>query len=90
MINVRKSPIQDECIEKYFAEKALDLTATIDAKEAYSDTDFVVIAAPTNYDSKKNFSDISAVEAVISSVRSVNREAYLVIKFTISVGPYEE
>ena len=65
MINNKKSPIRDEYIEKYLAEKELDLTATLDAKEAYSDADFVVIAAPTNYDSKKNFFDTSAVEAVI-------------------------
>lgn len=65
LINNKKSPIQDEYIEKYLAEKELDLTATLDAKEAYSDADFVVIAAPTNYDSKKNFFDTSAVEAVI-------------------------
>lgn len=68
LINNKKSPIQDEYIEKYLAEKELDLTATLDAKEAYSDADFVVIAAPTNYDSKKNFFDTSAVEAVIKLV----------------------
>lgn len=68
MINNKKSPIRDEYIEKYLAEKELDLTATLDAKEAYSDADFVVIAAPTNYDSKKNFFDTSAVEAVIKLV----------------------
>ena len=68
LINSKKSPIQDEYIEKYLAEKELNLTATLDAKEAYSDADFVVIAAPTNYDSKKNFFDTSAVEAVIKLV----------------------
>ena len=68
LINNKKSPIQDEYVEKYLAEKELDLTATLDAKEAYSDADFVVIAAPTNYDSKKNFFDTSAVEAVIKLV----------------------
>ena len=68
LINNKKSPIQDEYIEKYLAEKELNLTATLDAKEAYSDADFVVIAAPTNYDSKKNFFDTSAVEAVIKLV----------------------
>ena len=68
LINNKKSPIQDDYIEKYLAEKELDLTATLDAKEAYSDADFVVIAAPTNYDSKKNFFDTSAVEAVIKLV----------------------
>lgn len=72
LINNKKSPIQDEYIEKYLAEKELDLTATLDAKEAYSDADFVVIAAPTNYDSKKNFFDTSAVEAVIKLVIEYN------------------
>lgn len=86
MINNRKSPIQDEYIEKYLAEKELDLTATLDAKEAYSDADFVVIAAPTNYDSKKNFFDTSAVEAVIKLVIKYNPEAIMVIKSTIPVG----
>ncbi len=86
MINNRKSPIQDEYIEKYLAEKELDLTATLDAKEAYSDADFVVIAAPTNYDSKKNFFDTSAVEAVIKLVIEYNPEAIMVIKSTIPVG----
>ena len=86
LINNRKSPIQDEYIEKYLAEKELDLTATLDAKEAYSDTDFVVIAAPTNYDSKKNFFDTSAVEAVIKLVIEYNPEAIMVIKSTIPVG----
>jgi UDPglucose 6-dehydrogenase len=86
LINNRKSPIQDEYIEKYLAEKELDLTATLDAKEAYSDADFVVIAAPTNYDSKKNFFDTSAVEAVIKFVIEYNPEAIMVIKSTIPVG----
>ena len=86
MINNKKSPIQDDYIEKYLAEKDLDLTATLDAKEAYSDADFVVIAAPTNYDSKKNFFDTSAVEAVIKLVIEYNPEAIMVIKSTIPVG----
>lgn len=86
MLNKRKSPIQDEYIEKYLAEKELDLKATLDAKEAYSDADFVVIAAPTNYDSKKNFFDISVVEAVIKLVIEYNPEAIMVIKSTIPVG----
>lgn len=85
-INNKKSPIQDEYIEKYLAEKELDLTVTLDAKEAYSDADFVVIAAPTNYDSKKNFFDTSAVEAVIKLVIEYNPEAIMVIKSTIPVG----
>ena len=86
LINNKKSPIQDKYIEKYLAEKELDLTATLDAKEAYSDADFVVIAAPTNYDSKKNFFDTSAVEAVIKLVIEYNPEAIMVIKSTIPVG----
>lgn len=86
LINNKKSPIQDEYIEKYLAEKELNLTATLDAKEAYSDADFVVIAAPTNYDSKKNFFDTSAVEAVIKLVIKYNPEAIMVIKSTIPVG----
>lgn len=86
MLNKRKSPIQDEYIEKYLAEKELDLKATLDAKEAYSDADFVVIAAPTNYDSKKNFFDTSAVEAVIKLVIEYNPEAIMIIKSTIPVG----
>lgn len=86
LINNRKSPIQDDYIEKYLAEKELDLTATLDAKEAYSDADFVVIAAPTNYDSKKNFFDTSAVETVIKLVIECNPEAIMVIKSTIPVG----
>lgn len=86
LLNNKKSPIQDDYIEKYLAEKELDLTATLDAKEAYSDADFVVIAAPTNYDSKKNFFDTSAVEAVIKLVIEYNPEAIMVIKSTIPVG----
>lgn len=86
LINNRKSPIQDEYIEKYLAEKELDLVATINAEEAYTDADFVVIAAPTNYDSKKNFFDTSAVEAVIKLVIQYNPEAIMVIKSTIPVG----
>ena len=86
MLNKRKSPIQDEYIEKYLTEKELDLKATLDAKEAYSDADFVVIAAPANYDSKKNFFDTSAVEAVIKLVIEYNPEAIMVIKSTIPVG----
>ena len=86
LINNKKSPIQDDYIEKYLAEKELNLTATLDAKEAYADADFVVIAAPTNYDSKKNFFDTSAVEAVIKLVIEYNPEAIMVIKSTIPVG----
>ena len=86
LINSRKSPIQDEYIEKYLAEKELDLTATLDAKLAYSNADFVVIAAPTNYDSQKNFFDTSAVEAVIRLVMEYNPNAIMVIKSTIPVG----
>lgn len=86
LINQRKSPIQDEYIEKYLAEKDLNLTATLDAEEAYTDADFVVIAAPTNYDSKKNFFDTSAVEDVIDLVMKYNPEAVMVIKSTIPVG----
>lgn len=86
MINQKKSPIQDEYIEKYLSEKELDLTATLDAEAAYIDADFVVIAAPTNYDSKKNFFDTSAVEAVIKLVIQYNPEAIMVIKSTIPVG----
>lgn len=86
MINNRKSPIQDDYIEKYLAEKELDLTATLDAKEAYTGADFVVIAAPTNYDSQKNFFDTSAVEAVIKLVMEYNPDAIMVIKSTIPVG----
>ena len=86
LINNRKSPIQDEYIEKYLAEKKLDLTATLDAKLAYSNADFVVIAAPTNYDSQKNFFDTSAVETVIKLVMEYNPNAIMVIKSTIPVG----
>ena len=86
LINQKKSPIQDEYIEKYLSEKKLHLTATLDAKSAYKDADFVVIAAPTNYDSKKNFFDTSAVEAVIKLVIEYNPEAIMVIKSTIPVG----
>jgi UDPglucose 6-dehydrogenase len=86
LINLKKSPIQDEYIEKYLAEKKLNLTATLDAKSAYKDADFVVIAAPTNYDSKKNFFDTSAVEAVIKLVIEYNSDAIMVIKSTIPVG----
>lgn len=86
LINNRKSPIQDEYIEKYFAEKELNLTATLDAESAYRDADFVVIAAPTNYDSQKNFFDTSAVEAVIELVMKYNPDAIMVIKSTIPVG----
>ena len=86
LINKKKSPIQDDYIEKYLAEKELNLTATLDGESAYKDADFVVIAAPTNYDSKKNFFDTSAVEAVIELVLKVNPEAMMVIKSTIPVG----
>lgn len=86
MINHRLSPIQDEYIEKYLAEKPLDLKATLDAKEAYKDADFVVIAAPTNYDSQKNYFDTSAVETVIKLVMDINPKAIMVIKSTIPVG----
>ena len=86
LINHRKSPIQDEYIEKYLAEKELNLTATTDGASAYKDADFVIIAVPTNYDSRKNFFDTSAVEAVIELVMSVNSNAIMVIKSTIPVG----
>jgi len=86
MINRRQSPIQDEYIEKYFAEKELDLTATLDAEAAYKEAEYVVIAAPTNYDSKKNYFDTSAVEQVIELVLRVNPQAIMVIKSTIPVG----
>ena len=86
LIRQKKSPIQDDYIEKYLAEKGLDLTATLDAEAAYRDADFVVIAAPTNYDSKKNFFDTSAVEAVIALVMRYNPNAIMVIKSTIPVG----
>ncbi len=86
MVNHRKSPIQDDYIEKYLAEKALDLTATMDAEAAYKDADFVIIATPTNYDSKKNFFDTSSVEVVIKLVMQYNPDAIMVIKSTIPVG----
>ena len=86
MINNRRSPIQDEYIEKYFAEKKLNLTATMDAKSAYSDADFVVIATPTNYNSQTQHFDTSAVEAVIQLVMEYNPNAIMVIKSTIPVG----
>ena len=86
MINRRQSPIQDEYIEKYFAEKQLDLTATLDAESAYKEAEFVVIAAPTNYDSQKNYFDTSAVESVIELVLKINPQAIMVIKSTIPVG----
>lgn len=86
MINRRQSPIQDEYIEKFFAEEELDLTATLDAEDAYRDAEFVIIAAPTNYDPKKNFFDTSAVESVIASVMDVNPDAIMIIKSTVPVG----
>ncbi len=86
MINQKKSPIQDDYIEKYLAEKELRLTATLDAKAAYTDADFVVIAAPTNYDSTKNYFDTSAVESVIDAVMEYNPDAIMIIKSTIPVG----
>lgn len=86
MLNHRKSPIQDDYIEKYLAEKELNLTATLDGADAYKDAEFIIIAAPTNYDSKKNFFDTSAVEAVIELVLQVNPNATMVIKSTIPVG----
>ena len=90
MINRRQSPIQDDYIERYFAERQLDLKATLDQAEAYKNADFVVIAAPTNYDPKKNFFDTSAVEVVIASVMEINPEAIMVIKSTVPVGFTEE
>lgn len=90
LINKRKSPIQDEYIEKYLAEKELDLTATLDAKMAYKDAEFVIIAAPTNYDPQKNYFDTSAVEKVIETVVSYNTDAYMIIKSTIPVGYTEQ
>lgn len=86
MINRRESPVQDEYIEKYLAEKPLNLTATLDAEAAYRDAELVIIATPTNYDSKKNYFDTSAVEDVIHLVRKVNSNAFMVIKSTIPVG----
>ena len=85
-INNRISPIQDEYIEKYFVEKNLNLVATLDAEKAYKDAEFVVVAAPTNYDAKKNFFDTSAVEVVIKLVIEHNPNAIIVIKSTIPVG----
>ena len=90
MINRRQSPIQDDYIEKYFAERELDLKATIEPEEAYKDAEFVIVAAPTNYDAKKNFFDTSAVEAVIDSVLRINPSAFMVIKSTVPVGFTEE
>ena len=86
LINQKKSPIQDEYIEKYLSEKELDLTATSDGESAYAEADFVVVATPTNYDSRKNHFDTSAVEAVLSLVTRVNPAATIVIKSTIPVG----
>lgn len=86
LINDKKSPIQDEYIEKYLAEKALSLKATLDSKKAYSESDYVIIATPTNYDSNKNFFDTSAVESVISSVTKCNPNAVMIIKSTVPVG----
>ena len=86
MVNARRSPIQDEYIEQFFADRTLNLTATLDAQAAYSDADFVIIAAPTNYDSTRNFFDTSAVESVISQVIACNPNAIMVIKSTIPVG----
>ena len=85
-INRRESPIQDEYIEKFFAEKELNLTATLDGAEAYKDADFVIIAAPTNYDPQKNFFDTHHIEDVIDLVLKVNPKAVMVIKSTIPVG----
>ena len=90
LINERKSPIQDEYIEKYLSEKELNLVATLDAEEAYKDADFVVIAAPTNYDSQKNFFNTSVVEEVIKTVMKFNDHAIMVIKSTIPVGYTKE
>lgn len=90
MVNHRKSPIQDEYIEKYLAEKDLDLTATMDAEAAYRDAEIVIIATPTNYDSRRNFFDTSSVEAVIKLVMKYNPHAIMVIKSTIPVGYTEE
>lgn len=86
LINNKKSPIQDDYIEKYLAEKKLDLVATLDGDAAYKDADFVIIAAPTNYDSEKNYFDTSAVESVIEQVLSVNKDSIMIIKSTIPVG----
>lgn len=86
MVNNRQSPIQDDYIEKYFAEKKLDLTATLDSEKAYSNAEYVIIATPTNYDSKKNYFDTSSVESVIKLVLSLNSEAIIIIKSTVPVG----
>ena len=86
LINHKKSPVQDDYIEKYLGEKDLDLTATLEAEEAYKSAEYVIIAAPTNYDSKKNYFDTSAVEAVIDLVIKFNPDAIMVIKSTIPVG----
>ena len=86
MINRRESPLRDEYIERYFAEKDLDLIVTLDAEKAYSDAEYVIIAAPTNYDPKRNFFDTSAVESVIRTVKEVNPKAYMVVKSTVPVG----
>ena len=86
LVNSKKSPIQDDYIEKYLAERELDLTATVDASEAYRDAEYVIIAAPTNYDSKKNYFDTSAVETVIRLVMESNPDAIMIIKSTIPVG----
>ena len=86
LVNKRQSPIRDEYIEKFFAERELDLTATTDAQAAYAAADFVIVAVPTNYDPKKNFFDTSAVRAVIESVLASGSKAYIVIKSTIPVG----
>ena len=90
LINNKKSPIQDDCIEKYLAEKELDLKATLNAEEAYTGADYIIVAAPTNYDSDKNFFDTSAVESVISAAEKYNRDAVIVIKSTVPVGYTEE
>ena len=86
MINNKKSPIQDDYIEKYLAEKELNLIATLDGESAYKDVEFVIIAAPTNYDAKRNYFDTSAVESVIEEVLKVNKDAIMIIKSTIPVG----
>ena len=89
-INARKSPIRDEYIERYFREKELNLRATLDAEEAYSNADYIIIAVPTNYDSQKNFFDTSAVECVLNVVAKINTEAFVVIKSTVPVGYTED
>ena len=90
MINNKKSPIQDKEIEDYLKTKKLNLEATLDAKKAYSDAEFIIIATPTNYDSQKNYFDTSAVESVIEAVLSYNTNAYMIIKSTIPVGYTEQ